>query len=123
MIVGYGEQAAVGVAGMVHEARRATHKHPVTDVFVGDVVGIFPHFLAVFHVRTGFSSRNLLNVLLDSFRESLNELGLSYEFWLAKLVETHEVIGFIGGTLIPTLVRFFNGDDLASVGVNEIALA
>lgn len=81
MIIGDGEEAAVGVAGMVHKPRGATHVHPVTDIFVRNVVRILPELFAVFafavsEFSVGFSRLNLPIIILNILREPLAKLGL-----------------------------------------------
>ena len=148
MIIGDGEEAAVRVAGMVHEPGGATHIHPVTDVFVGNVVWILPELFAVFAFAVfafaifgfavfafaifgftvfdfgvGFSRLNLPIIVLNLFREPLAKLGLRDQFRVAELIEVKEVVGFVRGSFGTAPIGFCNGNDLASVGINKVSLS
>ena len=138
MIIGDGEEAAVRVAGMVHEPGGATHIHPVTDVFVGNVVWILPELFAgfafavfafaifgftVFDFGVGFSRLNLPIIILNIFREPLAKLGLRDQFRVAELIEVKEVVGFVRGSFCAAPIGFCNGNDLASVGINKVSLS
>ena len=138
MIIGDGEEAAVRVAGMVHEPGGATHIHPITDVFVGNVVWILPELFAVFafavfafaifgftvfDFSVGFSRLNLPIIVLNLFREPLAKLALRDQFGVAELVEVKEVVGFVRGSFGTAPIGFCNGNDLASVGINKVSLS
>lgn len=128
VIVGDREEAAVRVAGMVHKPRGATHVHPVTDIFVGNVVWILPELFAVFGITVfdfgvGFSRLNLPIIILNLFREFVAKLALRNQFGVAELIEVKKVVGFVRGSFRAAPIGFCNGNNLASVGINKVTLS